>query len=124
MNMGDNNLALDVEEALDMDGLRLNDDSMLVAGLSDEVLLHIIQFLDLTDIINLSATCKRMDSLLKDRTVCGNIRITWDMKVDRLVLMKFLRNRERARVVTRLDMTDVYWIPSGVLKDIALPMTN
>ena len=108
----------------DMAALDLNESSPLTALLPDEVILNIVKYLDFVDVINLSGTCRRLESLLKDRSVCGKVRVTWDMKVERLVLMKFLRNAERAAVVTELNLCDMYWIPSSVIKDIAKSMTN
>lgn len=92
--------------------------------LSDEVLLMITQHLDLVDVINLSQTCVKFNNLLKDRAVCGDLRLRWHIKISRLDFVKFLRDRQRAALIVKLNLNDVYWVPSGVLRNIVRPLVN
>ncbi|CAG7837555.1 unnamed protein product [Allacma fusca] len=96
----------------------------LTSSLSDEVLLLIIQNLGLVDVINLSQTCRKLDDLLKDRTICENLRFDWQLKIERLDFVKFLRNSQRSALITKLNMNDLYWVPSGIIRNIARPLAN
>ena len=96
----------------------------LTMTLSDEVLLLIIRRLDVVDVMNLSQTCVKFSNLLRDRQICGDLKVRWNFKIRRLDLVKFLRDRVRASLITKLNMNDVYWVPSGVLRNMCRPMIN
>lgn len=95
----------------------------------DETLLNIVQFLlkdkfDHCDLVSLAATCRKFDSLLQDRSLCQVIKFNWCMKVSRDVLAGYLRQRTRCEIVNKLDITDLYWVPSGILRDVMVQMPN
>ncbi|CAL8121818.1 unnamed protein product [Orchesella dallaii] len=95
----------------------------------DETLLHMVQYLhgsdfDHGDLVNLALTCKRFESLLQDRSVSEVIKLIWSLKASRDALVGYLRQRNRTELVTKLHITDVYWVPSGVLRDAVVHMHN
>ncbi|ODM98809.1 F-box/LRR-repeat protein 18, partial [Orchesella cincta] len=98
-------------------------------SLGDETLLHMVQYLhgpdfDHGDLVNLALTCKRFEGLLQDRSVSEVIKLVWSLKASRDALVGYLRQRNRAELVTKLHITDLYWVPSGVLRDAVIQMHN
>lgn len=95
----------------------------------DETLLNIIQFLlkdkfDHCDLVSLAATCQKFDVLLQDRSLCQVIKFTWSLKTSRDILVGYLRQRTRCELLNKLQITDLYWVPSGILRDVVVQMPN
>ncbi|OXA52358.1 F-box/LRR-repeat protein 18 [Folsomia candida] len=97
----------------------------LTERLSDETLLHIFQHIHThDDFIRLSETCHRLNELLKDKDFCCRIFLPWYSNLRREMVFRFFRDRVRVAVISQLDFSDLYWLPSGIIRDLVTPMTN
>lgn len=90
--------------------------------LSDEILLHILSYLEsVGDLISLSESCGRFRRLLEDRSVSKRITVRWNVdRVQRASIVRFLTTPCRASMITCLRLNDLYWLPSGTIRDIVL----
>lgn len=100
-----------------------------VLEFGDETLLHIVKYLHGPDfnheaLVSLASTCHKFDNLLQDRSLCEVIKFIWSLRSSREALVGYLRQRSRSYLVTKFHITDMYWIPSGVLRDVIAQMPN
>src|SRR3977135_566814 len=89
---------------------------------SDEVLLQVLSYLqhNVTDLVHASHSCTRLDSLLQDKSICEKLTFHWFVSFERLSFVKFLQHPVRSAIITQLNFNDLYWIPSSVLRNVAL----
>lgn len=94
-------------------------------NLSDEIILHIFEFFSSNvELIHVSKTCTRLNNLTRDKYVCQKFKLPWNAQINRSTFTWYFKDRVRSELLTCLDLTDVYWIPSGVIKDVVLGLPN
>jgi len=117
-------------------------DPSSILSLSDETLLMIFKYIHSSlydknsssstlatrDLIRLSQTCSKFRQLTEDKELCRRFAFSWSVEegavVSFLSFVHFFKDTPRAGWVTSLDVTDAYWIPSELLKDVAVQMVN
>lgn len=122
-------LSIEQEQNAEADNNEVAYERHHILKFGDETLLHIIRFLhgsnfDHSDLVSLAGTCVKLNSLLLDRSLCEVIKFTWAMQVARGTLVGYIKQRTRCDFVTKLDITDLYWVPSGTLRDAVVQMRN
>ena len=97
----------------------------MITDFSDEILLRVVQELtNIEDIINLSHTCRKFAGLLQDSSLSRRLVLPWTLHVQRLSLLRYLHQPDRAMLVTSFTINDVYWIPSGIIRNIAIKLRH
>jgi hypothetical protein len=96
-----------------------------LSGFSDEILLEVVGHLGcLDDLISLSETSSRFAVLLEDGSLLSRLRLEWQSRTSRRSLLRFLAQPNRASFLTHLTLNDLYSLPSGLIRDIALKLNN
>jgi hypothetical protein len=105
--------------------------SFLQERLSDELLLHILRYVDandnegVQDLVSVGLTCQKLRDLVLDKELCRRMKFTWHIRyMTRSNLPAFITARPRMELVTELDVSDLYWVPSGTLRDAVGKLVN
>jgi len=105
-----------------------DEERYLTHRLCDETLLKILRevHLDGDDeaLASLSLTCSKMKTLILDKELCDKICIAWWAKVNKSALMAFIKDQPRPALLTRVDLSDLYWVPSWMLRDVLIKLVN